>query len=149
MTNPTLIDLDAEFEEMMLGVEVPHLFPEMGTNPTDLPDWLTEGIKPPPPPPPPAGYVARHSTGRERCPWLDIEVPEATEHPGVEAAAVTAMLDLNVGFIKSPTAKHAHDGTALAMIDHAADVLRASLARRSVPRRVLRDLLGKLEAMVS
>ena len=136
------LDVDAEFEAM---TEQMFLIPEV--DPAQLPDWLTDEEMLPEEAPEKEAYVPRHSTGRERCPWVDVVVPEPEEHPAVEAAATTAMLDLRVGFIKSPTAKHAHDGTALAMIDFAADVLRASLARRSVPRRVLRDLLSKLEAM--
>lgn len=136
------LDVDAEFEAMTA-----QMFLVPNADPAALPDWLTDDEMLPEEAPVQEPYVPRHSTGRERCPWLDVVVPEPTEHPAVEAAATTAMLDLQIGFIKSPTAKHAHDGTALAMIDFAADVLRTSLARRSVPRRVLRDLLGKLEAM--
>jgi hypothetical protein len=143
----TLFDVDAEFEALMLGVECPELFDDIGIDPTELPDWLTDPDPMYPTPPKQEDYVPRHSTGRERCPWLDVVVPEPTEHPGVEAAATTAMLDLQVGFIKSPTAKHAHDGTALAMIDHAADQLRAALKQRSIPRGDLRSLLHQLEAM--
>ena len=136
------LDVDAEFEAMTAAM---FLVPEV--DPGSLPDWLTDPEMLPEEAPAKEPYVPRHSTGRERCPWLDVIVPEPTEHPAVEAAATTAMLDLQIGFIKSPTAKHAHDGTALAMIDHAADELRQALKQRSVPRRVLRSLLAKLEAM--
>lgn len=145
MTDLTLFDVDAEFEALMLGVECPELFNDAETQPTDIPDWLSDPMYPTPPKQ--EDYVPRHSTGRERCPWLDVVVPEPEEHLAVQDAAVASMLDQPVAFIKSPTAKHAHDGTALAMIDHAADEIRAALASRSVPRRRLRSLLDKLEAM--
>lgn len=136
------LDVDAEFDALTAQM---FLVPEV--DPGSLPDWLVDPEMLPEEAPAKEPYVPRHSTGRERCPWLDVVVPEPTNSLAVETAATTAMLDLQVGFIKSPTAKHAHDGTALAMIDFAADVLRAALASRSVPRRRLRDLLGKLEAM--
>lgn len=135
----TDIDIEAQFQAIMFGV------PDV--DPADLPPWLADPDPMLPTPPKQEDYVPRHSTGRERCPWLDVEVPEPTNSLAVEVAATTAMLDLQVGFIKSPTAKHAHDGTALAMIDHAADELRAALKQRSIPRGALRSLLGKLEAM--
>lgn len=145
MRTLTGVDVDAEFEALtaqMFGV------PEV--DPGSLPDWLTDDEMLPEEAPVREPYVPRHSTGRERCPWLDVVVPEPAEtgeHLAVQDAAVASMLDQPVAFIKSPTAKHAHDGTALAMIDHAADELRAALKQRSVPRRVLRSLLAKLEAM--
>lgn len=107
-------------------------------DPAALPASLTAGVE----------YVPRHRAVRPRCPWLDVVVPTATGALAVQDAAVASMLDQPVAFIKSPTAKHAHDGTALAMLDHAAYVLRATLAGRSVSRRVLRGLLKKLEAML-
>lgn len=122
-----------------MDLELTFLLPSAA--PSDLPDWLTEGVDTPAP------YAPRHSTGRERCPWLDVVVPPATGALAVQDAAAAAMLDQPVAFIKSPTAKHAHDGTALAMIDHAVDEIRTILSRRSVPRRRLRDLLHRLEAM--
>lgn len=136
------VDVDAEFDALTA-----QMFGAPEVDPGSLPDWLLDPEMLPEEAPAKEPYVPRHSTGRERCPWLDVEVPEPTGSPAVEAAATTAMLDLRVGFIKSPTAKHAHDGTALAMIDHAADELRSALKQRSVPRRVLRSLLDKLEAM--
>lgn len=132
------IDVDAEFEAIMFGV------PDV--DPSDLPDWMT--MDPMLPTDIPDAYSPRHSTGRERCPWIDVEVPPATAALAVQDAAVASMLDQPVAFIKSPTAKHAHDGTALAMIDHAVVELRAALdGRGSLPRRKLRALLAKLEAM--
>lgn len=137
------LDVDAEFEALTAQM---FLIPEV--DPGALPDWLTDEEMLPEEMPAKEPYVPRHSTGRERNPWLDVEVPPMTgEHPAVEAAATTAMLDLPVEFIKSPTAKHAHDGTALAMIDHAAAEIKAALACRSVPRGRLRSLLNQLEAM--
>lgn len=117
------------------------LSPDDGVDPVELPEWLTddepqEGDEP---------VRGRHA--KRYCPWVDVVVPPPTSSPAVEAAATTAMLDLQVGFIKSPTAKHAHDGTALALLAFAAAEIRTALARRSVPRRRLRSLLAKLEAM--
>jgi len=133
----TTLDVDTEFEALTAAM---FALPEVA--PTDLPDWMTKD----PMLPAEENYTPRHSTGRERCPWLDVEVPTGTL--AVQDAAVASMLDQPVAFIKSPTAKHAHDGTALAMIDHAVVELRAALAGRgSLPRRRLRALLAKLEAM--
>lgn len=135
------LDIEAEFQAIMFGI------PEV--DPGSLPDWLLDDEMLPEEIPVQDAYMPRHSTGHERNPWLDVEVPPMTgEHPAVEAAATTAMLDLPVAFIKSPTAKHAHDGTALAMIDFAAAEIKAALACRSVPRGRLRSLLNQLEAML-
>jgi hypothetical protein len=143
MTTTTLAPPTAEID--FGDIDAEWLALSEATDPTELPEWLLDDE------PAETDLPVKASTGRHAaryCPWTDVEVPPRTgEHPAVEAAATTAMLDLPVTFIKSPTAKHAHDGTALAMIDHAANVLKHSLSMRSVPRGRLRDLLHQLEAM--
>jgi hypothetical protein len=132
-----ILDVDAEFEAL-----ASQLAAEPGADPVELPEWLTD----PEPKEDDIPVPGRHA--KRYCPWTDVVVPEPTSSTAVEAAATTAMLDLRMGFIKSPTAKHAHDGTGLAMVEFAAAELRAALKQRSVPRGRLRDLLGKLEAML-
>ena len=135
----TTLDVDAEFEALTAA-----MLATPDGDPTELPEWLLDDE------PQETDIPVKAAPGRHAaryCPWTDIEVPEPTTSAAVEVAATTAMLDLQVGFIKSPTAKHAHDGTALALVDFAAAELRAALASRSVPRPRLRALLAKLEAM--
>lgn len=138
MTTLTDIDVEAQFQAIMFGV------PDV--DPAELPEWLVDGE--PEPPAKKEAYVPRHSTGRERCPWIDVVVPPSTASLPVQEAAMRSMLDQPVAFIKSPTAKHAHDGTGLAMIEHAAAEIRKALKQRSVPRAALRALQYQLEAML-
>jgi len=136
----TTLDVDAEFEALAAA-----MLATPDGDPTELPEWLLDDE------PQETDIPVKAAPGRHAaryCPWTDIEVPPLSgSHPAVEAAATTAMLDLQVGFIKSPTAKHAHDGTALAMIDHATSEITAILSQRSIPRPRLRALLEQLKAM--
>ena len=135
---PLTLDVDAEFEALTAAMLAA---PE--GDPSELREWLTD-------PEQKEGDVPVKKEGRHAkryCPWTEVVVPEPTNSAAVESAATTAMLDLRVGFIKSPTAKHAHDGTALAMIDFATAEIATMLAHRSIPRRRLRGLLEKLKAM--
>lgn len=132
--SPTTSEIDVEFAALTAGLA--------GTDPADLPEILTDDE----PQENDVPYEARHA--RRYCPWVDVAVPEREESLAVADAAQAAALDGYGGFLKSPTARHAHDGTAQAMLAWAAEELEAALEQRSPSRRRLRAVLEKMKAVL-
>lgn len=129
----TEINVDAEFLALTRAMND-------SADPTDLPEWLTDDEPQPTDLPPRRVHRPRH----QRCPWVGLAVPKPATHPAVEAAAISSGLE-------APAMPYlggrAHDGTAIAMVDHAAAEITAMLVGRNVSRRRLRALLETLEAM--
>lgn len=133
----TMKDVDQEFAK--LTATLAGLQGLDGADPTDLPDWLTDEEPQEADLPPRRVHRPRH--GKQNCPWVGLK---PTTHPAVERAAISSGLEAPA---MPYLAGRAHDGTALAMVEHAVAELDEMLAGSYISKRRLRALKHRMEAM--